>query len=150
MKKLEKFIYSVNYLPQILYFGSSGLILLIIIFDIEFIPVIPVFIVFFYMTYLAIKNYKKSDSNEIDGFEKLIYSVKYLPQTLYFSTLAWLIYTMYYAIYLDESVKVFGFEWSSPFEEMFLFWFLYITHLAIKNYKSENEYGPKNKKIWVN
>ena len=143
MKKLEKFIYSVNYLPQILYFGSSSLILLIIIFDIEFIPVIPIFIVFFYMTYLAIKNYKKSDSNEMDGFEKLIYSVKYLPQTLYFSTLAWLIYTMYYAVYLDESVKVFGFEWSSPFEEIFLFWFLYITHLAVKNYKSENEYGIK-------
>jgi hypothetical protein len=143
MKKLEKFIYSVNYLPQILYFGSSSLILLIIIFDIEFIPVIPIFIVFFYMTYLAIKNYKKSDSNEIDGFEKLIYSVKYLPQTLYFSTLAWLIYTMYYAVYLDESVKVFGFEWSSPFEEIFLFWFLYITHLAVKNYKSEDKYGIK-------
>ena len=47
------------------------------------------------------------------------------------------------AIYLDESVKVFGFEWSSPFEEMFFFWFLYITHLAVKNYKSKNEYGIK-------
>ena len=143
MKKLEKLIYSVNYLPQILYFGSSGLILLIIIFDIKFIPIIPVFIIFFYMTYLAIKNYKKSDSKEMDGLEKLIYSVKYLPQILYFSTLAWLIYTMYYAVYLDESVKVFGFEWSSPFEEMFFFWFLYITHLAVKNYKSKNEYGIK-------
>ena len=70
------------------------------------------------MTYLAIKNYKKSDSNEMDVFEKLIYSVKYLPQILYFSTLTWLIYTMYYAVYLDESVKIFGFEWSSPFEEI--------------------------------
>ena len=79
----------------------------------------------------------------MDGLEKLIYSVKYFPQILYFSTLAWLIYTMYYAIYLDESVRVFGFEWSSPFEEIFFFWFLYITHLAVKNYKSKNEYGTK-------
>ena len=143
MKKIEKFIYSVKNLPQILYFGSSALILCIVIFDIEFIPIIPVFIIFIYMTYLAIKNYKKSDSKDMDGLEKLIYSVKYLPQIVYFSTLAWGIYTMYYAIYLDESIKVFGFEWTSPLEEIFFFWFLYITHLAIKNYKSENEYGLK-------
>ena len=85
MKKIEKLIYSVKFLPQALYFGSSALILLIIIFDIEFIPIIPVFVIFLYMTYLAIKNYKKSESSEMDKLEKLIYSVKYLPQILYLS-----------------------------------------------------------------
>ena len=115
MKKIEKLIYSVKFLPQVLYFGSSALILLIIIFDIEFIPIIPVFVIFLYMTYLAIKNYKKSESSEMDKLEKLIYSVKYLPQILYFSSLGWVVYTIYYDIYFDESVTIFGLEWDSPF-----------------------------------
>ena len=143
MKKIEKFIYSVKFLPQLLYFGSSALILLIIIFDIEFIPIIPVFVIFLYMTYLAIKNYKKSESIEMDKLEKLIYSVKYLPQILYFSSLGWVVYTIYHDIYFDEPVTIFGLEWDSPFGEIFFLWFLYITHLAIKNYKSKNEYGGK-------
>lgn len=143
MKKIEKFIYSVKFLPQVLYFGSSALILLIIIFDIEFIPIIPVFVIFLYMTYLAIKNYKKSESIEMDKLEKLIYSVKYLPQILYFSSLGWVVYTIYHDIYFDEPVTIFGLEWDSPFGEIFFLWFLYITHLAIKNYKSKNEYGGK-------
>ena len=145
MKKIEKLIYSVKFLPQALYFGSSALILLIIIFDIEFIPIIPVFVIFLYMTYLAIKNYKKSESSEMDKLEKLIYSVKYLPQILYFSSLGWVAYTIYYDIYFDESVTIFGLEWDSPFGEIFFLWFLYITHLAIKNYKSKNEYCGKKK-----
>ena len=143
MKKIEKLIYSVKVLPQVLYFGSSALILLIIIFDIEFIPIIPVFVIFLYMTYLAIKNYKKSESSEMDKLEKLIYSVKYLPQILYFSSLGWVVYTIYYDIYFDESVTILGLEWDSPFGEIFFLWFLYFTHLAIKNYKSKNEYGGK-------
>mgnify|MGYP001488699124 FL=1 len=143
MKKIEKLIYSVKFLPQVLYFGSSALILLIIIFDIEFIPIIPVFVIFLYMTYLAIKNYKKSESIEMDKLEKLIYSVKYLPQILYFSSLGWVVYTIYHDIYFDEPVTIFGLEWDSPFGEIFFLWFLYITHLAIKNYKSKNEYGGK-------
>ena len=101
MKKIEKLIYSVKFLPQALYFGSSALILLIIIFDIKFIPIIPVFVIFLYMTYLAIKNYKKSESSEMDKLEKLIYSVKYLPQILYFSSLGWVAYTIYHDIYLS-------------------------------------------------
>ena len=143
MKKIEKLIYSVKFLPQVLYFGSSALILLIIIFDIEFIPIIPVFVIFLYMTYLAVKNYKKSESIEMDKLEKLIYSVKYLPQILYFSSLGWVVYTIYHDIYFDEPVTIFGLEWDSPFGEIFFLWFLYITHLAIKNYKSKNEYGGK-------
>lgn len=143
MKKIEKLIYSVKFLPQILYFGSAALILFIIIFDILFIPIIPVFIIFLYMTYLAIKNYKKSESRQMDKLEKLIYSVKYMPQFLYFSSLSWLIYTIYYDIYFDKPLTIFGLEWDSPFGEIFFFWFLYITHLAIKNYKSIDEYGGK-------
>ena len=131
MKKIEKLIYSVKFLPEVLYFGSSALILLIIFFDIEFIPIIPVVVIFLYMTYLAIKNYKKSESSEMDKLEKLIYSVKYLPQILYFSSLGCVAYT------------IFGLEWDSPFGEIFFLWFLYITHMAIKNYKSKNEYGGK-------
>ena len=78
MKKIEKLIYSVKFLPQVLYFGSSALILLIIIFDIEFIPIIPVFVIFLYMTYLAIKNYKKSESSEMDKLEK-----RFIPLNIY-------------------------------------------------------------------
>ena len=143
MKKIEKFIYSVKFLPQALYFGSSALILLIIFFDIEFIPIIPVFVIFLYMTYLAIKKYKKSESSEMDKLEKLIYSVKYLPQLLYFSSLSLVIYTIYSDIFSDDPITIFGLEWGSPFGELFFLWFLYITHLAIKNYKSKNEYGGK-------
>ena len=80
MKKLEKFIYSVKYLPQVLYFGSAGLILLIISLDVKLIELlIPLFIFFLYMTYLVSKNYK---SGGRDPIEKLIYSNKYLPPFL--------------------------------------------------------------------
>ena len=65
MEKLEKLIYSVKYLPQILYFGSVGLIGYDIycnaINDTEFIPdllMLPFAFFFFYMSYLAMKNYK--------------------------------------------------------------------------------------------
>ena len=66
MDKLEKLIYSVKYLPQILYFGSVGVIFYDAYCDIfkgaSFIPnylQLPLFFFFFYMTHLAIKNYKK-------------------------------------------------------------------------------------------
>ena len=66
MDRLEKLIYSVKYLPQILYFGSAGLILLNIFIDIELIGdnlTIPLWILFFNMTYLAAKNLKTKDEN---------------------------------------------------------------------------------------
>ena len=62
MDRLEKLIYSVKYLPQILYFGSVGLILLDIFLEFELIGdklTIPLWILFFYMTYLASKNYNQ-------------------------------------------------------------------------------------------
>ncbi len=65
MEKLEKLIYSVKYLPQILYFGSLGLlgydIYCGVIKDTEFIPdllMLPLFFFFLYMTHLAAKNLK--------------------------------------------------------------------------------------------
>ncbi|RCL66241.1 MAG: hypothetical protein DBW79_04105 [Cryomorphaceae bacterium] len=136
MKKLEKFIYSVKYLPQVLYFGSAGLILLIISLDVKLIELlIPLFIFFLYMTYLVSKNYK---SGGRDPIEKLIYSNKYLPPFLYFSSLAWLIYTYYFGNYLGNEIQILGYVWNdSLLDYIFFYWFLYITYLAAKNYKKK-------------
>ena len=86
MKKIEKLIYSVKFLPQVLYFGSSALILLIIIFDIEFIPIIPVFVIFLYMTYLAIKNYKNiwadHQRNDLKKIEFFLEDENFLPKRI--------------------------------------------------------------------
>jgi hypothetical protein len=66
MEKLEKLIYSVKYLPAILYFGSVVLLVYHIYCDVinetEFLNVYtksPLFIFFFIMTYFVAKNYKK-------------------------------------------------------------------------------------------
>ena len=66
MDKIEKLIYSVKYLPAVLYFGSVGLIgydiYCNIIKETEFLneyTETPLVILFFYMTYLGIKNLKK-------------------------------------------------------------------------------------------
>jgi len=71
MEKLEKLIYSVKYLPQILYFGSVGLIGYDIycnaINDTEFILdllMLPFTFFFYYMSYLAMKNYKSKKEFE--------------------------------------------------------------------------------------
>ena len=138
--KLEKLIYSVKYLPQILYFGSAGLILLIISIDVTLIELlIPLIIFFIYMTYLASKNYKSNAG--MNGLEKLIYSIKYLPQILYFGSLAWLIYTYYFGDYLGKEIEIFGYVWNdSLLDNIFFFWFLYITYLAVKNLKKNDEF----------
>ena len=66
MDKVEKLIYSVKYLPPLLYFGSVGLIWYDIycnvIKETEFLngyTESPLYILFFYMTYLGMKNLKK-------------------------------------------------------------------------------------------
>ena len=66
MEKLEKFIYSVKYLPPILYFGSVGLLgydfYCYMFNETEFLNVYtetPVIITFFLMTYLGVKKYQK-------------------------------------------------------------------------------------------
>ena len=134
MDKLEKIIYSIIYLPQILYFGSAGLLLLVIFIDIQLVEIIiPLFLSFIYMTYLASKNYKSSG---IDPIEKLIYSNKYLPPLLYFGSLAWLIYTFYYEGYLGKEIEIFASASLNSFlSDAFIFWFIYITWLAVKNLK---------------
>tara|TARA_Y100000766_G_C18839317_1_gene572177 strand:+ start:531 stop:776 length:246 start_codon:yes stop_codon:yes gene_type:complete len=80
----------------------------------------------------------------MDKLEKLIYSVKFLPQILYFGSLAWIIYTFYYGGYLGNEIEIFGFIWSgSILADLFFFWFLYITYLGAKNLKTKNEYGAE-------
>ena len=136
MDKLEKLIYSVKYLPQILYFGSAGLLILVIFLDINLIKIlIPLFLFFIYMTYLVSKNYK---SGGIDPIEKLIYSNKYLPSLLYFGSLTWLIYTFYYEGYLGKEIEIFAStSFNSFLGDVFIFWFIYITYLAVKNLKAK-------------
>ena len=136
MDKLEKLIYSVKYLPQVLYFGSASALLLVIFIDINLIEIIiPLFIFFIYMTYLASKNYK---SDGVDPLEKLIYSNKYLPPLLYFSSLTWLVYTFYYEVHLGKEIEVFASASVNSFlSDVFFFWFLYITWLAVKNLKKK-------------
>ena len=65
MEKLEKLIYSVKYLPPILYFGSVGLlgydIYCNIVNEKEFLNVYvetPLIIMFFLMTYFGVKKYQ--------------------------------------------------------------------------------------------
>tara|TARA_B100000989_G_scaffold197282_1_gene149026 strand:+ start:449 stop:862 length:414 start_codon:yes stop_codon:yes gene_type:complete len=136
MDKLEKLIYSVKYLPQILYFGSVGLLILVIFVDVNLIQIIiPLFVFFIYMTYLASKNYK---SGGIDPIEKMIYSNKYLPPLLYFGSLAWLIYTFYYEAYLGKEIEIFASASANHIlSDAFIFWFIYITWLAVKNLKKK-------------
>ena len=143
MEKLEKFIYSFKYLPQVLYFGSAGLLILVIFLDVNLIEIIiPLFLFFIYMTYLVSKNYK---SGGIDPIEKLIYSNKYLPPLLYFGSLAWLIYTFYYEGYLGNEIEIFASSSANYiFSDVFVFWFIYITWLAVKNLKTDKKNEKKN------
>ena len=131
LDKLEKLIYSVKYLPQVLYFGSAGLLLLVIFLDVRPIELlIPLFIFFIYMTYLASKNYKSNAGMNV--LEKFIYSIKYLPQILYFGSVAWLIYTYYFGDYLENEIQIFGYVWNdSLLEGIFFFWFLYLSLIHI-------------------
>ena len=88
------------------------------------------------MTYLASKNYKSNAGMNV--LEKFIYSIKYLPQILYFGSVAWLIYTYYFGDYLENEIQIFGYVWDGSFiEDIFFFWFLYITYLAAKNLKKK-------------
>ena len=66
MEKLEKFIYTVKYLPPILYFGSVGLlgydIYCNVVNETEFLNAYtetPLIIIFCLMTYLGVKKYQK-------------------------------------------------------------------------------------------
>ena len=71
MDKLEKLIYSVKYLPPILYFGSVGLIgydiYCNVIKETEFLneyTETPLYILFFYITYKGLKRIEKLKNNK--------------------------------------------------------------------------------------
>ena len=105
--------------------------------------IIPLFLFFIYMTYLASKNYK---SGGIDPIEKLIYSNKYLPPLLYFGSLVWLIYTFYYEVHLGKEIEIFASSSANYIlSEVFIFWFIYITWLGVKNLKTNKKNEKKNK-----
>ena len=128
MDKIEKLIYSVKYLPQILYFGSAGLLILVIFLDINLIQIIPLFLFVIYMTYLVSKNYKPGG---IDPIEKMIYSNKYLPPLLYFGSAGVIFYDIYCNIFNGASFI------PDLLQLPLFFFFFYMTHLAIKNYKKK-------------
>ena len=75
----------------------------------------------------------------MDRLEKIIYSVKYLPQVLYFGSLLIVAYLIYSDFYIGK-------EHNDLFTTIFFFWFLYITYLAMKNLKTNKEFGGKTQK----
>ena len=77
---------------------------------------------------------KKLINQIFDATENLIYSVKYLQPILYFGTVAWLIYIIYYDGYLENEIQIFGYVWDSKASNLFYLWFVYITLLSLKNY----------------
>jgi hypothetical protein len=70
----------------------------------------------------------------MEKLEKLIYSVKYLPQILYFGSIGILFYDVIIENFIPNSLLI-----------PFCIFFLYITFLAIKNYRTKREFGGKNK-----
>ncbi|MDA9107560.1 hypothetical protein N9J98_05095 [Flavobacteriaceae bacterium] len=77
---------------------------------------------------------KKLINQIFDATENLIYSVKYLQPILYFGTVAWLIYIIYYDVYLENEIQIFGYVWDGKASDLFYLWFIYITFLSLKNY----------------
>jgi hypothetical protein len=77
---------------------------------------------------------KKLINQILDATENLIYSVKYLPQILYFGSLGIILYEIIIEEFIPDSLLI-------PFG----IFFLYITVLAIKNYGTKREFGGKNK-----
>ena len=71
--------------------------------------------------------------DKFKSLEKLIYSVKYLQPILYFGTVAWLIYIIYYDGYLENEIQIFGYVWDSNASGLFFIWIIYITLLSFKN-----------------
>ena len=113
-------------MPQILYFGSASLMILVIFLEI-FELFIPLFFFFIYMTYLAIKNYKSDNESGVrDPIEKLIYSNKYLPSLLYFGSVGLIGYNIYCNIIKET-------EFLNEYTETPLYiLFFYITYKGLK------------------
>ena len=80
------------------------------------------------------KKLKKLINQIFDATENLIYSVKYLPQILYFGSIG----ILFYEIIIEEFIP-------DRLLDLFGIFFLYITVLAMKNYGTKREFGGKNK-----
>ena len=65
--------------------------------------------------------------------ENLIYSVKYLPQILFFGSIGILFSAFFIEDFIPASLML-----------PFLVFFIYITLLAMKNYRTKREFGGKN------
>lgn len=68
----------------------------------------------------------------MDKLEKLIYSVKYLPQVLYFGSLVLIICDAYFYFIGKKQFL------NQYFQTFLTFTFFYMTFLAVKNLKKKN------------
>jgi len=67
--------------------------------------------------------------DKFKSLEKLIYSVKYLPQILYFGSLGIILYSMYSWIFREVDII------PGLLELLLIFFFIYMSHLIAKNNK---------------
>ena len=81
------------------------------------------------------KKLKKLINQIFDATENLIYSVKYLPQILFFGSIG----ILFYAFFI---VGIENLAQESIFLP-FMGFCLYITLLAMKNYRTKREFGGK-------
>ena len=77
----------------------------------------------------------------MEKLEKFIYSVKYLPQILYFGSIGLIGYDIYCNVINDTEFI----NWNSILSGLLIFVFIYMSYLSMKNYKSKKEFGGKNK-----
>ena len=81
---------------------------------------------------------KKLINQIFDATENLIYSVKYLPQILFFGSIGFLFYAF--------SIAGTGNDFIPFVHSIFLpfsLFFLYILHLNMKNYNTKKKFGGK-------
>ena len=75
------------------------------------------------------KKEKVAEFDKYKSLEKLIYSVKYLPQILYFGSFVFVLYSLYSWIF-GEVDFIFRL-----LELPLIFFFIYMSHLIAKNNK---------------
>ena len=75
------------------------------------------------------KKEKVAEFDKYKSLEKLIYSVKYLPQILYFGSLGIILYSMYSWIFREVDII------PGLLELLLIFFFIYMSHLIAKNNK---------------
>ena len=85
------------------------------------------------------KKLNKLINQIFDATENLIYSVKYLQPILYFGTVAWLIYIIYYDGYLENEIQIFGYVWGGNANDIFFMWLVYIKLLHFHHLKKKKK-----------